>query len=302
MTSIVLSPRFVFGPSEATFAIAVTAVCFGLVPLFARELQTLGISDAAIALYRFAFTAIVTLPFLPLARRKRRQALLLGIAGLLTGLSWVGYLHAIKTAPVAAAGTVYMSYPIFALGFAWLLLGQKPGPRAWFAGALVLSAAGVLISGGDLEGSYWALLLSLPAPIFFGLVIVVLSSMVPDLTVLEKTACGMVGAVIGLLPIAAMADSATLLPATGDGWLIVIGLGVITALVPQMIYTIACPVVGPARSAMTGAFELPTMIAVGWFVFAETVGLVEFAAAALVLTAILISPAMAPPSRKISAM
>lgn len=297
MTSIALSSRPLFGPAQATLVIAIAAMCFGLVPLFARELQALGVADAAIALYRFVFTAAVTLPFLPLERYKRRQALMLGAAGLFSGLGWVGYLQAIETAPVAVAGTIYMSYPIFALGFAWLFLGQRPGWRSWSACALVLTAAGMLVGGGQLEGNYLALFLSLPAPIFFGLLIVVLSAMVPDLGALEKMACGMSGAVVGLLPLALMADPATIIPADADTWMVILGLGAITALVPQMLYTLACPVVGPARTAATGAFELPTMIAVGWFAFAETIGLIEVAAAVLVLAAIFLSPAVSPPKR-----
>lgn len=297
MTSIALSNRPFFGPTQATLAIAAAAMCFGLVPLFARELQAQGVADTAIALYRYIFTAVVTLPFLPFERRKRRQGLILGAAGLCSGLGWVGYLRAIETAPVAVAGTVYMSYPVFALGFAWLLLGRKPGLRAWCACALVLIAACMLIGGGELEGNYWALILSLPAPIFFGLIIVVLSAMVPDLSALQKMACGMSGAVIGLLPLATTTDPAALIPANHHTWMVVLALGTITALLPQALYTLACPLVGPARTAATGALELPVMIAVGWFAFAETVGLVEVVAAVLVLAAIYLSPAVSPKDR-----
>ena len=144
--------------------IALTSVCFGLVPLFARELQALGVGPASIALYRYLFTALVLLPFLPLARGKRRAAITMGFAGLCMGLGWIGYLEAIETAPVAAAGVVYMSYPLFALLFAWLLLGQRPGPRAGLAALLILGGALVLFQGESLgEGAITALLWSLPA-------------------------------------------------------------------------------------------------------------------------------------------
>ena len=298
MTSLTAAPRLAFGPVAATAAIAVSAVCFGLVPLFARQLQALGVDPAAIAFYRYAFTAAVMLPFLPLAREKRRQALTLGVAGLLTGLGWVGYLRAIETQPVAAAGIVYMSYPIFALLFAWVLLKRRPGPRAWWASLLVLAGASLLIGGNDGQVSLSALLWSLPAPITFGLMVVLLSAMVPDLTVPERLASGIGGGAVGLLPLAATAGPAALLPASSEVWLAIIGLGVLTALLPQMIYTFACPRVGPARTAMTGAFELPTMIAVGWLAFAETVGPSEMAAAALVLAAILLAPAISVPDQR----
>ncbi len=280
--------------AAATGIIAFTSVCFGLVPLFARELQALGTSDAAIALYRYVFTALVLLPFLPRKREKRRAALLLGFAGLCMGLGWIGYLQAIKSAPVAAAGVVYMSYPIFALLFAWLLLGQRPGPRAGLSALLILGAALLLLQGNRLDAdALGALVWSLPAPIGFGFIIVVLSGMTAALSTMERMASGMLGSALGLLPLALTSDAASLLPTSGVHWALVIGLGTITALIPQFLYTIACPRIGPAKSAAAGSFELPTMLAVGWLFFGEALGPLQSLAAALVLTAILIAPPVA---------
>jgi drug/metabolite transporter (DMT)-like permease len=261
--------------------------------LFVRELYGLGVGASAIAFWRFAFSALVMLPFLPLARAKRRQALMLGGAGLAQGVAWVGYMHAIEAGPIAISGVIYMSYPVFALIFAWILLGNRPTWRAWVAGALVLAAA-VLVIGGDgadLNGASLGILLwSVPAPIFFGLIIVVLSSMAMGLSPFERMAAGMWGALIGLAPMAIFAEPGTFLPGSVDAWLAIAGLGAVTALVPQLIYTFACAKTGPARAAAAGSIELPTMIGIGWIAFAEQPGLVEIAAVVLVVIAILLAP------------
>jgi drug/metabolite transporter (DMT)-like permease len=280
----------------ATSVIALTSVCFGLVPLFARELQALGVGPASIALYRYLFTALVMLPFLPLARGKRRAAITMGFAGLCMGLGWIGYLEAIETAPVAAAGVVYMSYPLFALLFAWLLLGQRPGPRAGLAALLILGGALVLFQGESLgEGAMAALLWSLPAPIGFGFIIVVLSGMTATLNPLERMASGMLGAILGLAPLAVTTEAAMLLPGSAGQWALVLAMGLVTALIPQFLYTITCPRVGAARAAAAGSFELPTMLIVGWLFFGEALGPQQAFAAALVLTAILLSPPVSAP-------
>ncbi len=284
-----------FGPAAATAIIALTAVCFGLVPLFARELQALGLGSAAIALVRYLFSALVMLPFLPRAREKRGEALMLFGAGLFMGLGWVGYLEAIRHAPVAAAGVVYMSYPLFAVLFAWGLAGQRPGRRALGAGALVVLAAALVLDPGGLDaGAVAALAWSLPAPIGFGLVIVVLSVLVRRLTVLERMACGMLGALSGLAPLTLTQTTLADIPLGADGLLLIAGLGLVTALIPQLLYTIAAPMVGAARSAAAGAVELPTMFAIGWLAFGEPVGLREWGAGALVIGAVLLSPAVRP--------
>jgi len=290
-TQTLRSNALSLGTAGATAAIALCALCFGLVPLFARELQALNLPSEAIALYRYLFTAVVLLPFLPLAREKRREGLLMLICGLLVGLGWIGYLEAIEVAPIAAAGLVYMSYPLFSLFFAWLLLGQRPGRRAYLAGGLVLLAAALLLDPGTLSGpALLALLWSLPAPITFGLVVVVLSGVIRKLSVLERMAAGMLGAVIALAPLSASAGLAAMVPHGLHHWGLVIALGIVTALLPQMLYTYTCPKVGPARSAAAGSFELPTMLLVGWLAFGESLGLREILAAGLVLAAILLSP------------
>ncbi|WP_233416894.1 DMT family transporter [Halovulum marinum] len=279
--------------ARATLTIALCAVLFGLVPLFARILQAEGMDPAAIALSRYGLTALVAAPFLPWRRAVRRQVLVLAGTGLACGLGWVAYLEAIGRTTVAAAGVVYMSYPAFALGFAWLLLGLAPSGRAVAAAAMVLAGA-LLVSGGAGVGDPLALLLMLPAPAFFALVIVALAALAPDLAPMEKLAATMAGTVAGLLPLAALAAPGTLLPGTGPGWAALLGSGLLTALLPQWLYVRAAPHVGPGRAAAAGAFELPTMLAIGALAFGELVGPREVAAALLVLAAIGLSPSVRP--------
>ncbi|MFX4222502.1 MAG: DMT family transporter [Thalassobaculum sp.] len=270
-------------------------VSFGMVPLFARLLLESGMSPAAIGFFRYAFSGIVMLPFLPLARAKRREAVRLIGAGVFMGLGWISYLNALETVSVAAVGLVYMTYPVFALLLAWLLVRQTPSARAWAGCALVLTAALIVFDGTLTDAASWSLLLSLPAPVMFALIIVVLTCLTPTLSPLEKLACGMVGSMIGLAPVVAMTDPAAFVPRDGDVWLTILAMGLTTALIPQLLYTLAAPKIGPGRTAAAGAVELPTMIALGWIAFGEVVGPREIIASALVLAAILLVPPVTGP-------
>lgn len=305
MTSLTPALRIHAATAGPTAVIALSAVCFGLVPLFARELQALGVSSPAIALYRFAFSAALLVPFLPRERAKLRDGLTVVGAGMLVGVGWIGYLEAVKVAPVAAAGVIYMSYPLFAVLFAWLLVGQRPGRRALGAALLVLTAAALLLNPDNLSPcGIAALLWSVPAPLSFGLMVVVLSCMARRLQSMERLACGTAGASLGLSPLALAANPHDLLPASLEVWSLIAGLTLTTALIPQLLYTLACPRVGPARSAATGSFELPTMFAIGWLAFGEAIGPRELAAAVFVLAAIAFAPAVRPgtsPTRTTSA-
>jgi drug/metabolite transporter (DMT)-like permease len=294
--------RMLSAPPVATLAVALTSVLFGLVPLFARALQAEGVGSASIALSRYVFTAALLAPFLPRARSKRREALLLGGAGVAMGLGWIAYLEAVKVAPIAAAGVIYMSYPLFCVLFAWLLLGQRPTARAVAAAALILAAAALLLDPGALAPeAALALLWSLPAPLTFGLVIVVLCAMTPSLAPFEKMAAGMTGATLGLAPMAFGLDAGAVFPRSSEGWALIAGLGLMTAFLPQLLYTLAAPQIGAARASAAGSFELPTMLAIGWIAFGEALGSREVAASALVLAAIGLSPAIRPQAQPLAA-
>ncbi|MCV0426373.1 MAG: DMT family transporter [Roseibium sp.] len=283
--------NFNLGSSGATLVIATCAIFFGLVPAFVRELQGLGTGPATIALYRYGFSALVLLPFIPLEKNKRGGALLLASAGAVLGLSLIGYLEAITVAPVAAAGVVYMSYPVFASLFAWLLLKQAPTFRSFAAAGLVLGAAALLLDPATLSpAALSALLWAIPAPVAFGFLVVVLSGLAGELNSLERTVCGLLGSLIGLVPVAMYEGQGTLLPASSTEWGWVLLMGVVTALVPQVLFSFACQKVGPARTSAAGSFELPTMFLVGWLIFGESIGFREAMSAAMVLFAILVAP------------
>lgn len=279
----------------ATTIIALSSVCYGLVPMFARALLDTGLSTEAIALYRFCLALPLALVFLPRTRATLRPVVALAGAGLAGGLGWTTYLNAIDQVTVASAGVVYMSYPLFVVLLARVLIGQPITARAVAGAALVVTGGLVVNASGVIPQQQWLILLSsLPAPIGYALIVIVLSTVGRELSTLQRWSAVAFGHVVGLLPAALMADTGALLPASGEGWLWVAGIAVVTALVPQLCYTWAARAVSAARASAAGAFELPTMLVIGWLAFGETVGLRESAGALLVIAAIAVTPAVAP--------
>ncbi|MDP6706042.1 MAG: DMT family transporter [Alphaproteobacteria bacterium] len=277
--------------AAATGLIGLSSICFGVVPLFARHLLDEGLTAEVIAIYRFGLSALIVLPFMRLNRHKLRQALLLFATGLVMGLGWSSYIRAIEVAPLASAGIIYMTYPLFAVIFARLLLGQRLTTRALMAVSLVLGAAVIALSPSAPEpDQFGALLRSLPAPVTFALIVVVLAALTSRLHVLERVGCGMAGAVAGLLPSVLAADNTVLVPGSAGTWALIAGMVVVTATGPQLLYVFAAPKVGTSRAAVAGALELPTMIAVGWLAFAEAIGPADFVAAILIAAAVATAP------------
>lgn len=279
---------------RATLLLCCSAIMFGLIPLFARHLQAAGVDSAGIALGRFLFSALILLPFLPRNMAKLRQAMPFLIAGLVVGIGWIFWLESLKSVSVSTASVVYMAYPLFTVLLAWVLRGERPTSRSLLSAGLVLAATifAMLPSlGGDL--SLGPVLMGLPAPIAFAVVVVIVSKTETSLNAAERMAAVMVGAVIGLLPVTDTGLVTTVMENSNVLWLM-IGIGTLTSFVPQLIFTCCAPVVGPARTAASGAFELIVMFAVGFFAFAEQLGQAELLAGSLVILSVLIAPSRGP--------
>ena len=282
------------GSSLATLGIIAASVGFGLVPYFARTLTAEGMAPHAIAFFRYAFAASVLLPFVWRARA-RWTALLWGLlSGVAMGLGWIGYVRAVEIVPVSTAGVLYMTFPVFTLLIAWLVFGDVPGRRAVLASLMIVVAA-VLVTSPDAitADQVPALALSLAAPLGFGFGINVLIHKLTTLPPLARIACVCLGSVLGLLPLMVTTPVAALFPVTASGWWLVAGIAFGSALIPQLLYTVAAPVIGTARTAIAGSIELPTMFLVGWFAFAEPVGLAQWIACGIVISAIALTPAQA---------
>lgn len=285
------------GLGLATLGVVFASVCFGLVPLFARSLTDAGMPPHAVAFARYLLASAL---LAPLAWRVRDQGRTLFWAlgvGVLMGLGWTSYVSAVQVVPVSTAGVLYMTYPAFALLFAWLLFGERPGGRAIFGAAMIVAAAALVTTPGAVAPELLpALLLSLAAPAGFGLGIAVLVHRLNAIPVLVRIGVISLGSVLGLLPLVLATPIAQLLPVDGYGWLMVLGIGLGTALVPQLVYTVCSPIVGTARTAMAGSIELPVMFAVGWLGFGEALHPAQAVACVLVLAAILLTPARQPRS------
>ena len=275
----------------ATILVVLAAIGFGTVPFFAKELSAAGLPAHVIALSRYALTAVVLLPLLRF-RNGLWRATLWGIAtGVALGLGWIGYVKALDHVPVSVAGVLYMTYPIFTLAIAWVFFREAPGKRALIAALMILAAAMLAMAPAAVSPEQLpALLLSLTAPLAFGVGINVLTRLLIVLKPLSRMARVTLGSVIGLAPLMAGSDIAAVSQLVFSNIWLVAGLALATALIPQLIYTINAPIIGSARTAMAGSIELPTMFIVGWLAFAEPAGILQLIAGAMVVASIAITP------------
>lgn len=276
----------------ATALVTLAAIGFGVVPYFAKSLTDAGMAAPAVAFSRFVIAAVLLLPFLALRRQDRVTTVWGVFAGAAMGLGWIGYVKSLAVVPVSTAGILYMTYPMFTLLVGWIGFGDRPGKRSSFAALLILAAAFIALSPALVgAAAIPSLLLALTAPLTFGIAINVLTRKLIALQPLSRLASVSLGSVLGLLPIVVTFEAAQLLPSGPAQWWQIGGIAVLSAMIPQLLYTVNAPKIGAARAAMVGSVELPTMILIGWLAFGESIGLMLLVAVALIIGAIVITPA-----------
>ena len=137
------------------------------------------------------------------------------------------------------------------------------------------------------------MLISLAAPISFGLAINILIHKLTPLPPLARISSFSLGASFSLVPLLLLSSPQQVLPQDPADWQLIAGLALGTALIPQLIYASFAHRIGAARCAVAGSIELPTMFFIGWFALGESIGVAQWLACVLITLAILLTPARA---------
>lgn len=270
-------------PRIATLAIVGTSFAYASTTIFIRQLTDAGMSVVAVAFFRFALTALALMRFVNFGRGKRTATSWGLLNGVVMGGGWIVYVRTIDTADIAVAGVVQMTYPFFALIIGWLLFNAEPTRRSVASAGLVVVAA--IVGLGSSSSAGFSPLLFI-APATFGFSISVLTERLGPLDPFERLGAVAVGASLAMSPLLLSLRPREAFPTSFEslGW--VIAIGAFSALIPMTIYAATAPVIGTARTAASGACELPTVFLIGSVFFSEAITLGHLASAAIIVGAI----------------
>ena len=197
-------------------------------------------------------------------------------------------LHAAVNLTTAANAILFLNaQPIYVSVGAWLLFGERVGPR--FIGAAALAMAGVVVltwTSVDL-GAGHALgdALGVVAGVCYAGYILAASRLRTDYSSLAiNVATCLVGA--PLLLAAALATGQSVAPPTVNDWFLMIGLGVLAHACGQGLIVWGLAHL-PAAFASVSLLVAPVSAAAfAWLLLAEPLGLVQIAGMALVLVGV----------------
>ncbi len=271
-------------------AVTIAAACFGTFPYFARAVYDAGLDPEQAFFWRYCLAAVVLLPWtLPLLRRKR-VLMQMTLAGIFLGSGVYVYLLSIDRMPVALAGLIFFTFPVFAFVYRTCLLRVRPTWPAVIATCLVI--VGAAIACGTIDTRLVNLgyvVVAFLTPVFYGAMITLVSYGPTDVSPLSTTGCLYLGTALVAIPIIVVQGTPVDFADVTRVWSSLMGLIVVSGLIPGVLTTFGAPRAGAALAAIAASFELVAVLMSGWILLGEAFVPAQALAAGIIISAILLA-------------
>ncbi len=275
-------------------ALLLGAVCIGLAPLWVRWSETGPVATAfhrvLLALPALAFWAHRERPTTPGRTWSRADRLWAAAAGTLFAIDLAAWHLSIRWTTVANATLLANLAPVFVTLGAWILLGERAGPR--FAGGMTLGFLGAwLLTGASLASNPEQLkgdTLGLITAVFYGgyqLAVARLRRRQPAGRVLLLSSL----ASVPVLAAISIALQETLLPATPRGWLVLVGLAFTAQVLGQGLITYGFAHLPAGFSSLTLLLQPLVATAAAWALLGETMSPTQGVGALILVAGILLA-------------
>jgi drug/metabolite transporter (DMT)-like permease len=275
---------------EGLLLCLVSAACFGAMPIFAKQAYATGLGITPLLALRFAMAAAMLWTLIALRRRPLGSArgLVAGVALGLFGYSVQAgfYFGALERIDAGLASLLLYAYPAFVTVAAIALRRESPSRRK--LGALALASGGValvLLGGGpgaiDLVGAAMAI-----GSALFYTVFILASDSVADHSPPVPFAASVATGSALTFGIAALVDGG--ISASGEGVMWAAIIASISTVMPIVLFMAGLARVGPSTASIASTIEPPFTVALAWIVFGETLGPLQLAGGALVLSAVIV--------------
>ena len=289
--------------SVGLFLGLMAAVCYGVIPLFTKELQApavgLPLSSSTILFYRFGIASLILAAIMFVRRESFRITYaefvrLVQLAFLSNGAALFlisGYRYCSSS---GVATTLHFTYPILTALIMMIFFRERSRLSTWIA--IGLSIAGVALLSGVGGGAQWlGIVLEIISALCFALYLIrVNRSRVSQMPVVKLTFYVMA---FGTLIFAAfiayeradfdISAHYALIP-TASGWLNLCLLSVICTVVTNLALVYATQNVGPTVASILGVLEPLTALVLGILFLGEELTPSMAAGIGLILPAVLI--------------
>ncbi len=268
--------------------IAISSASFGTLAIFGRFAYQDGIDIFTLLFLRFmpaaSFMALILILRKEHFPRGRILAQLIGMGALgYVGQSYA-YLTATKFASPGLVALLLYLYPFFVAILSVIFLHESLTRVKVLA--LVIAFAGTLLTVGPGGGQLKGILLAISAGVIYSIYIMVGTNVMKHVSAVQSSTVifGSAGIVYGFLTVLNGAH----LPASNQGWLTVVGIIVISTIIPVVTFLMGLERIGPTNAAMLSTLEPVVTVLLAAWLFGEKLLPVVLLGGALILIAVIL--------------
>lgn len=281
-----------------------SSASFGLIPLFSLPVLGSGMPHETLVFWRFVFSALLLGGYrfsmgarVGLGLRYLPSMLVLGILYILSAvLLFRGY----GLMPSGIATVLHYMYPFFVSLSLWLVWRERISLLSALAMALAIVGVALLMGLGQTDGTAMpinpmAMFIVLSSGMAYALYIVMLKhSPARELTSGQLSLWMFIIAGLGCGLHALWVHGEIALPAMAFDWLHIVGLALIPTVVSNVCLVLAVQQIGALPTAILGAMEPLTAVALGVLWFGEELSPLGLAGILVIISAVLLSIASSP--------
>lgn len=268
--------------------IAISAASFGTLAIFGRFAYEDGMDIYTVLFLRFGLSASFMTVILILRKEHfPRGSILAQLVGM-GALGYVGqsfsYLTAIKYASAGLVALLLYLYPIFVAILSVIFLHEKPTRVKTIA--LAVAFIGTLLTVGPAGGQWTGILLAIAAALIYSIYIIVGTNVMKHVSAVQSSTVifASAGVVYGLLTFINGAH----FPAGSSGWLTMLGIIVVSTIIPVVTFLAGLERVGPTNAAMLSTLEPVVTVLLAAWLFGEKLLPIVLLGGGLILAAVIL--------------
>jgi len=270
------------------------AVCYGTNPFGALPLYEEGVNTSSVLFYRFSMAVLMLAVMLFIERKSFRinsgELKTLGSLGLLFAASSITYYQSFRFMDAGIASTILFVYPVMVAVIMATFFREKVTTSTVMA--IILALVGVvLLYRGDagVSLSTIGILLVMISSLTYAVYIVVVNQSSIRMSSLKLTFYVLLICTLSLLAYSFTSpDLHLMLPPSPRAWFYACWLGLVPTVLSLVLMTIAVHEVGATPTAIMGALEPLTAVAIGVMVFGESLTYRLVFGIVLILSAVLL--------------
>ncbi len=285
-------PRHSAGPRRALGAllVAVSAACFGAMPIFARQAYAAGVDQYGILLTRFVLAALCLAAITTIRRAPMPPGRHIAMLALLGGIGYVSqsmlYYTALHHASAGLVALLLYAYPFIVAVLAALLLHERFGVRQLVT--LLIGAVGLVLTIGGGNGEPLGIALGLGAAVIYSFYIVGGTRVMRqvDPLVASTIVCAAASTSLGAIALGRVSMGLpVMLPVDAAGWMPVAAIALVSTVLAITTFFIGLKWLGASMTSVLSNLEPVVSVLLGALVLHESVTAMQALGGAIVLAA-----------------